>query len=129
MPDFVPASGPFLGRRGAILGDPGPEPGHRAALGAHYAALVVDVMLDKLAVGGPIVIEGDFHRNAPFCRLLAALRTGQRVHVSADPSAPRAAPGCWRAGASSRAGPTPCLPQPSPGGLRASLAIAPGGAI
>ncbi len=86
LPAFVPASGPFLGRQGAILGDPGPEPGHRAALGALYAALVVDVMLDKLGVGGPVVIEGSFHRNAAFCGLLAALRGDQPVHATDDPS-------------------------------------------
>lgn len=93
LPAFVQGSGPFLGRQGAILGDPGQMPGQRAALGALYAALVVDVMLDKLAVGGPVVIEGAFHRNAAFCGLLAGLRPGQPVHATDDPSG--TARGAW----------------------------------
>ena len=93
LPAFVPASGPFLGRQGRILGDPGPAPARRAALGALYTALVVDVMLERLGVGGPVVVEGTFHRNAAFCGLLAALRPGQPVHASDDPSG--TARGAW----------------------------------
>lgn len=93
LPAFVQSSGPFLGRQGTILGEPGTEPGRRAALGALYTALVVDVMLDKLGTGGPVVIEGTFHRNAAFCGLLAALREGQLVHATDDPSG--TARGAW----------------------------------
>lgn len=93
LPAFVQGSGPFLGRHGKILGDLGAEPERRAALGALYGALVVDVMLDKLGVGGPVVIEGSFHRNAAFCGLLAALRAGQPVHATDDPSG--TARGAW----------------------------------
>ena len=93
LPAFVAGSGPFLGRRGEILGDPGPQPARRAALGALYAALVVDVMLDRLGDDGPIVVEGGFQRNAAFCGLLAALRPGQSVHATSDPSG--TARGAW----------------------------------
>jgi sugar (pentulose or hexulose) kinase len=93
LPAFVPGSGPFLGRQGRIVGAPGSAPARRAALGALYVALVVDVMLDRLDVGGPIVVEGSFHRNAAFCGLLAALRPGQPVHATDDPSG--TARGAW----------------------------------
>ncbi|MFO1050084.1 MAG: FGGY family carbohydrate kinase [Geminicoccaceae bacterium] len=93
LPAFTPGSGPFIGRAGAILGSPGPQPARRGALGALYAALVVDVMLDKLGTGGPVVVEGSFHRNAAFCGVLAALRRDQPVHATDDPSG--TARGAW----------------------------------
>ena len=93
LPAFVPGSGPFLGRRGRLVGDPGPSPARRAALGALYVALVVDVMLDRLDVGGSVVVEGSFHRNAAFCGVLAALRPHQPVHATDDPSG--TARGAW----------------------------------
>jgi hypothetical protein len=93
LPAFVAGSGPFLGRRGEIVGGPGPEPARRAGLGALYAALVVDAMLDRLGGDGPIVVEGGFQRNAAFCGLLAALRPGQSVHATCDPSG--TARGAW----------------------------------
>ena len=87
------ASGPFLGQKGRIVGEIGPEPGERAALAALYAALVVEVMLEKLGAAGPVVVEGSFHRNAAFCGLLAALRPEQSVHPTDDPSG--TARGAW----------------------------------
>ena len=93
LPAFAPGSGPFIGRSGAILGSPGTRPARRGALGALYAALVVDVMLDRLDTAGPVVVEGSFHRNSAFCGLLAALRPGQLVHATDDPSG--TARGAW----------------------------------
>ena len=78
---------------GQIVGDPGAEPARRAALAALYAALTVDVMLDKLGSAGPVLVEGSFHRNAAFCGLLAALRPDQALHATDDPSG--TARGAW----------------------------------
>ena len=86
LPNFVAGNGPFIGRQGRIVGNPGPAPARRAALASLYAALMVDVMLDKLGAPGPVLIEGSFHRNAAFCGLLAALRPAQAVHATEDPS-------------------------------------------
>ena len=93
LPGLVAGNGPFIGRRGRIVGAPGPAPARRAALASLYAALVVDVMLDKLGASGPVLIEGSFHRNAAFCGLLAALRPAQAVHATDDPSG--TARGAW----------------------------------
>ena len=75
LPSFVAGSGPVHrpSRR-----DPR-RSGAAARRGARrwralYAALTVDVMLDKLGRAGPVLVEGSFHRNAAFCGLLAALR-------------------------------------------------------
>ena len=93
LPSFVAGSGPFMGRHGQIVGDPGAEPARRSALAALYAALTVETMLDKLGAAGPVIVEGSFHRNAAFCGLLAALRPGQPIHVTDDPSG--TARGAW----------------------------------
>ena len=93
LPSFVPGSGPFIGRPGRIVGDPGPEPARRAALASLYAALTVDVMLDKLGAAGPVLVEGSFHRNEAFCGLLAALRPAQPIYAIDDPSG--TARGAW----------------------------------
>ena len=93
LPSFVPGSGPFIGRAGQIVGDPGPEPPRRAALASLYAALTVDVMLDKLGAAGPVLMEGSFHRNPAFCALLAALRPNQALYAIDDPSG--TARGAW----------------------------------
>lgn len=86
LPSFVAGSGPFMGRRGEVVGEPGPAPARRAALAALYAALIVDAMLTRLDAAGPVIVEGGFHRNTAFCGLLAALRPGQAVHATDDPS-------------------------------------------
>ena len=93
LPSFVAGSGPFMGRRGEVIGDPGAAPARRAALAALYAALIVDAMLTRLDAAGPVIVEGGFHRNAAFCGLLAALRPGQAVHATDDPSG--TARGAW----------------------------------
>lgn len=92
LPSFVPGSGPFIGRPGRIVGQPG-EPARRAALAALYAALTVDAMLANLGSTGPVIVEGSFHRNAAFCGCLAALRQGQPIHATDDPSG--TARGAW----------------------------------
>lgn len=93
LPSFVPGSGPCMGREGRIVGEPGPEPRHRSALAALYGALTVELMLEKLAAKGPVIVEGSFHANLAFCGLLAALRPRQPVHPTDDPSG--TARGAW----------------------------------
>ncbi len=75
-------------RRSRVLLRPGGPPWR-----ALYAALTVDAMLDKLGATGPVIVEGSFHRNAAFCGLLAALRPGQPIHATDDPSG--TARGAW----------------------------------
>ncbi len=93
LPSFVAGSGPFMGQPGRLAGPAQTPPARRAALAALYAALIVDVMLDRLGAAGPVIVEGSFHRNAAFCGLLAALRRGQPVHATDDPSG--TARGAW----------------------------------
>ena len=93
LPAFVAGSGPYLGRAGQVLGVLGADPVRRSALAALYAALVVDVMLEKLGSSGPVILEGSFQRNTAFIGLLAALRPGQTIHPSDDPSG--TARGAW----------------------------------
>jgi sugar (pentulose or hexulose) kinase len=93
LPAFVPGSGPCLGRTGRIVGDPGPEPGRRAALAALYGALVVELMLERLGARGPLIVEGSFHANTAFYSLLAGLRPAQPLHPTDDPSG--TATGAW----------------------------------
>jgi hypothetical protein len=50
-------------------------------------------MLEKLEAEGPLIVEGSFHANPAFCGLLAALRPGQPVHPTDDPSG--TARGAW----------------------------------
>jgi L-fuculokinase len=93
LPSFVAGSGPFLGQHGRVVGDPGAEPARWSGLASLYAALIVDTMLDKLGSAGPVIVEGSFRRNAAFCGLLAALRPGQAIHATDDPSG--TARGAW----------------------------------
>ena len=46
-----------------------------------------------LAATGPVIVEGSFHRNTAFGGLLAALRPGQPIHLTEDPSG--TARGAW----------------------------------
>ncbi len=91
LPSFAPASGPFPGRPGRIVG-PAPEGSkERAALAALYASLMLDFVLEQLGAAGPIFIDGPFARNPLITDALATLRPGQPVH--AMPAASGAASG------------------------------------
>ena len=94
LPSFVAGSGPFMGRQGPDRRRSGcRSPPGAPRWRALYAALTVDAMLDKLGAAGPVIVEGSFHRNAAFCGLLAALRPGQPIHATDDPSG--TARGAW----------------------------------
>lgn len=113
LPAFVPGSGPCLGREGGIVGEPGTEPGRRAALAALYGALVVELMLERLGAAGPIVVAGGFRGNAAFCGLLAGLRPDQPV-LPADDDATGTARGAWHLARWGQAAP-PRAAAPGPG--------------
>ena len=83
-PAFVAESGPFAGRRGAIVGPPPATPAERVALASLYLALVVDVMLDLLGAHPPFVVEGPAAGDAVFLAALATLRDGAEVVASGD---------------------------------------------
>lgn len=84
VPAFVPGSGPFAGRRGALLG-PAPETqAEHAALASVYIALVVDVMLDLLGAHPPFIVEGPSASDSVFLTVLAGLRPDARVVASQD---------------------------------------------
>ena len=79
---------------------------------------------------GPVLVEGSFHRNAAFCGLLAALRPGQPLYATDDPSG--TARGAWLlarwqnlAGGPRRI----CRPRSNPGGWRGWHAIAAAGLL
>lgn len=80
LPDFSGGSGPFGGRRGEVVG----EPGSGGALATLYLALMIDHELDLLDSRGPVVIEGRFAENSSLCALVAALRPEQSVTRHSD---------------------------------------------
>ena len=88
-----PAAGRSSAGRGGSSATRVPSPPGAPPCASLYAALIVDTMLDKLGSAGPVIVEGSFHRNAAFCGLLAALRPGQAIHATDDPSG--TARGAW----------------------------------
>jgi sugar (pentulose or hexulose) kinase len=87
LPGFVDSDGlfPGSGGRGEILGPPPEESAGRAALATLYTALACDAALDLLQAGDRVIVDGGFAANPLFAPLLAALRPGRRVEVSAAP--------------------------------------------
>jgi L-fuculokinase len=83
-PAFVPESGPFAGRPGAIIGPPPQTAAERVALADLYLALVVDVMLDLLGAHPPFIVEGPSASAPVFLAALAGLRQGAPVLASTD---------------------------------------------
>ena len=71
LPSFAPG-GPFPGRSPSIVGAP-TTPSERAALATLYAALMTRESLGLIGAARTVYVDGPFARNAPFCRLLAAL--------------------------------------------------------
>lgn len=82
LPDFSGGSGPFGGRQSEIVG--AVSAGDGAALASLYCALMLDYQLDLLSAKGDIFIEGAFLKNPLLCSILAQLRAGQKVWLSAD---------------------------------------------
>ena len=86
LPCFATMGGPFAGCPGRIVG---PEPAgarKRYALATIYCALMTHHCLEHLDPDAPVIVEGSFTANPHFAGLLAALRPGRVVTVSADTS-------------------------------------------
>lgn len=86
VPSFA-AGGPFAAHAGSITG-PAPQTAtERYALATLYCVLMSDYCLEMLGADtGPVIVEGSYTANPHFAPLLAALRPGQTVEVSADTS-------------------------------------------
>lgn len=90
LPSFARGSGPMGNREGRLEG----PATHGKALAALYCALMLDHMLDLLAVTGPVVIEGSFAGNPVLCGILATLRRDQTVSTAQSDGG--VIDGCWR---------------------------------
>jgi sugar (pentulose or hexulose) kinase len=79
-PDFSDGNGPFAGMT-PIISCPQTA---ASAVATLYYALMIDQRLTDLQSTGPIYIEGAILKNFLLCSLVAQLRTGQAVYLSAD---------------------------------------------
>lgn len=81
-PDFSHGNGPFGGNKSIRLcpsAPPSPQ-----AIATLYCALMIDQRLSDLHSTGTIYIEGAFLKNPALCKLIAQLRTTQKVMLSRD---------------------------------------------
>ena len=81
LPSFA-LGGPCQGRAGQVLRAEGLAPEGRAALATLYCALMADLILDRLGVGGAILVDGPFAANPLFPAVLQSLRPGDPVSAS-----------------------------------------------
>jgi L-fuculokinase len=84
IPAFADRGGPFRTHAGRTIGPPAASPVARAALAALYCALMTDLCLEFIDARGDLIIEGRMAANRAYVAALAALRSHQRVLVSAD---------------------------------------------
>ena len=82
LPNFCPGSGPYPAAEAQFVGEINRVNG--AAMATLYCALMMDIQADLLHAQGDIFIEGAFLKNPWLCRIFAALRSDQRVYLSAD---------------------------------------------
>jgi len=82
LPDFVGQGGPFLGKKGGIVGNPPQAPEGRVALATLYSALMSAHVLDLLQAPGDLIVEGGFNRSPAFAATLAGLMPGRNVAVA-----------------------------------------------
>jgi sugar (pentulose or hexulose) kinase len=84
LPSFTDSGGPVprSGGKGRILGPPPASPEENSTLAALYCALMVSESLDAIRSKQDVIIDGPFSRNGVFVRILAALRSGQRLFIS-----------------------------------------------
>ena len=81
LPSFA-LGGPCQGRKGQVLRAEGLAPEGRAALATLYCALMADLILDRLGVGGAILVDGPFAANPLFPAVLQSLRPADPVSAS-----------------------------------------------
>jgi L-fuculokinase len=80
LPSFA-LGGPCQGRKGHLVKAGSLGPSARAALATLYCALMADLILDRLGVSGPILVDGPFATNPIFGRILQSLRSGDPVSL------------------------------------------------
>lgn len=74
LPALVPQTGPFQGHSAAWIGrEPAPGTGTRGAAISFYLAMVTAQSLRLIGRAGPIVVEGPFAQNRPYCLMLQAV--------------------------------------------------------
>jgi L-fuculokinase len=84
LPSFVDAGGPFGARPGRLLNDSGLNANERASLASLYCALVADLMLERLAARGSVVVDGPLAANPVFCAVLATFDPARQVVRSGE---------------------------------------------
>lgn len=84
LPTFTDHGGPYAGRFGRIAGEVPQVSGARATLASLYAALMTDDLLTRLDAKGPVIVDGQFGRNAVYAAALARLREGQTVFAAGE---------------------------------------------
>ena len=124
LPAIEPGSGPFAGRQPSwTVPEHSLSDGERAVVVSFYLALMTATCLADIHADGPVLLEGPFAANEPYCRMLAAA-TGRRVLASAGTgtsagAALLAAPGAAHASAP---GDDRAATRPEPGGPLAAYA-------
>lgn len=119
LPSLVTASGGFTDGAGRLIGAEQLDVTQRAALATLYCALMVDRLLDLLAMrGADVVIDGPLAGNPLFAAVLAALRPHASVFVSSQ-TGTRFAAGSVLAGISPDPNATTAVPAADFAGLDA----------
>jgi len=78
LPSFA-AAGPFAAVEGSLRDVDSLDPHGLTALATLYCALMADDLLDRLGVGGAIIVDGPFAANPLFAPILQSLRPAQPV--------------------------------------------------
>ena len=81
LPDFVGQGGPFMRKKGRIVGR-AETPEGRVALATLYTALMSAHVLDLLQAPGDLIVEGGFNRSPALAATLAGLMPGRNVVVA-----------------------------------------------
>jgi sugar (pentulose or hexulose) kinase len=104
LPAFA-SGGPFAGREGRIVAGEGLAGSERASVATLYLALMTELLIEALGVGGDVLVDGPLATN-PFFGSILSECLSRSVHLSAgDSGNTRAA--CFLAGfADSPAAPT-----------------------
>ncbi len=82
LPCFAAAGGPFAHKQGHIIDGENLRPAELAALATLYITLMTDLLLDKLAFTGDVIVDGPLAMNGLYSSLLAGLRRGDRILIS-----------------------------------------------
>lgn len=81
LPSFA-LGGPCQGQEGRVMRAEALTAEARAALATLYCALMADLILDRLDVSGPVLVDGPFAANPLFPAVLQSLRPEDRVAAS-----------------------------------------------